>query len=131
FSVQAEINSEALSGVFESGLISAGGNDLIIGEGEIFRVQGSLPVTGNVQIAEGGELIMNPGSELRLTGYFNCNGQFTDNGGTLVFNGIENQTISAASILRIHNLTIAASSSVANETDIELVNTLKLHENAV
>jgi hypothetical protein len=140
--VQYDANDELFSIVASSatlvndttGLISVGlPQNLIVLGGQTLTVDAPVTsITGYVQIDAGGELILTSGSLLQVGGNFTNNGTYTDQGGTLEFNGSAlPDTLNGTSPTRFYNLTITNSAGVVNELTANLVNTLKLNDGAL
>ncbi|MGF1636106.1 MAG: T9SS type A sorting domain-containing protein [Cyclobacteriaceae bacterium] len=89
----------------------------------------SLEVSGYVEIQSGNTLTLESDVELSVVGDFTNDGNLAAaNGSTILFNGTAGQQVIAGNALTIYNLTLDANADVLAETNINLINSLKLNE---
>lgn len=98
-------------------------NESISGS-ENTSIQGSSPTTFHHLVIETGKTLTGSPATMNLTGNFINNGSYTNNGGTVIFNGTISQEINGATTF--NNLTINNTAGVFGKTDFTVNGILNL-----
>lgn len=85
-----------------------------------------LQVSAQNQITITGNMKLHPGTNITIFGNFNNNGNFSDTGQVVNFNGTSNQVISGTSISTFRNCVVNNAGGINLQQSVNIANTLTL-----